>query len=137
MLVREFAARRGVHVPMWTWCRAKRTDDQLRIVLSNCRLHRCGRSYDGDRHLMPQLAQRNPGPLTQPVVRRDQEQIRTDLFPFDVTSAAIEVRRERIGAPMSVRSSIVSSPVNSFNMAGEATRREGAVHLPSGLSRRR
>ena len=52
----------------------ERADDQLRIIGPYSCLHCGGGINDRDLHLMPLLAQGNPGALTQPVVRRDQEQ---------------------------------------------------------------
>jgi hypothetical protein len=51
-----------------------RADDQLGLVRRDGRLHRLRRVDDGDRDLVPELGQRDPGALAEAVVGRDQEQ---------------------------------------------------------------
>ena len=52
----------------------ERAHDQLRPVRADSRLHRGGRVDHRDRHLVAELGQRDPGALTEAVVRRHQEQ---------------------------------------------------------------
>ena len=51
-----------------------RAHDQLRAVLADRRLHRGGRVDHRDRHVVAELGQRDPGSLTEAVVRRHEEQ---------------------------------------------------------------
>jgi hypothetical protein len=51
-----------------------RAHDQLRAMLTDRRLHRRGRVDHRDRHLVTELGQRDPRPLTEAVVRRHQEE---------------------------------------------------------------
>jgi hypothetical protein len=51
-----------------------RAHDQLRAMLADRRLHRRARVDHRDRHLVTELGQRDPRPLTEAVVRRHEEE---------------------------------------------------------------
>jgi hypothetical protein len=52
----------------------KRAHDQVRTMLGYRRLHRHRGLHDRDLHVVPELAQRDPAALAQPIVGRDKEQ---------------------------------------------------------------
>ena len=65
-----------------------RAHDQLRAVLADRRLHRGGRVDHRDRHVVAELGQRDPGALTEAVVRRHEEEDRAMLTPGRVARAS-------------------------------------------------
>ena len=71
-----------------------RAHDQLRAVLADGRLHRGGRVDHRDRHVVAELGQRDPGALTEAVVRRHQEE-----DPQRPRVSAIPVTRPASHAP--------------------------------------